>query len=75
MPADSPVLIVGGTVRALITDRQLHLPERRHSVQDLPPPERGVGGGFASLRRDGYRLDLGLRLLELGYDDPSDAAP
>ena len=32
-------------------------------------PERGVGGGFLPMRRDGLRLELGVRLLELGYED------
>lgn len=36
-------------------------------------PEKGIGRGFAPMPRDGRTLQLGVRLLELGYED--DAAP
>jgi hypothetical protein len=36
-------------------------------------PARGIGRGFAPMPRDGRTLQLGVRLLELGYED--DGAP
>jgi hypothetical protein len=35
----------------------------------LLAPERGLGGGFASIPREGRLLELGVRLLELSYED------
>jgi hypothetical protein len=38
-------------------------------------PERGVGGGFASISREGRLLELGVRLLELAYEDTEETPP
>jgi phytoene dehydrogenase-like protein len=71
MVAEAPVVVLGGTVAALVTADLL---ARAGTRVELLLPARGMGGGFASLRRDAYRLDLGLRLLELGYDDAPSGA-
>ena len=50
------------------------LGERGHSVR-LLLPDRGIGGGFAALRHEGRALELGVRLLELRYEDEPDRPP
>ncbi len=65
-----PRVVVGGTPAALATVDAL-------GAAGVPvrwlAPERGVGRGFAPIPREGRTLQLGVRLLELGYED--DAAP
>ncbi|HYF25994.1 MAG TPA: NAD(P)-binding protein [Baekduia sp.] len=65
-----PVLIVGGQIAGLVAADAL---TRAGRDVRLVLPERGVGGGFLPLERDGRRLELGVRVLELGYED--DGAP
>ncbi|WP_372791882.1 NAD(P)-binding protein [Paraconexibacter sp.] len=65
-----PVTVVGGQVAGLVAADAL---ARAGREVHLVLPTRGVGGGFLPLRRDGRRLELGVRLLELGYED--DHAP
>jgi hypothetical protein len=69
-PDRMPRVVVGGTPAALVTADAL-------GAADVPVrlllPERGVGRGFAPLPHEGRALQLGVRLLELGYED--DAAP
>lgn len=63
-------VVVGGTPAALVTADALGaagVPVR------LLLPARGVGRGFAALPHDGRMLQLGVRLLELSYED--DAVP
>jgi len=68
-----PVVVVGGSVAALAAAAALG--ERGRAVR-LLLPERGIGGGFAALRHDGRTLDLGVRVLELGYEDePAEVPP
>ncbi|UGS33766.1 hypothetical protein DSM104329_00131 [Capillimicrobium parvum] len=50
------------------------LGERGERVR-LLLPGRGVGGGFAALRRDGRTLELGVRLLELSYEGDAALVP
>ena len=38
-------------------------------------PRKGVGGGFTSVARGGYRLELGMRVLELRYEGTATAPP
>jgi hypothetical protein len=68
MPAER--VVVGGSVAALVAAEAL---AARGARVRLLLPEHGVGGGFAALRRDGHTLELGVRLLELSYED--DGAP
>jgi hypothetical protein len=71
--ADAPVICVGGSIATLVAADALR---RAGREVDLLLPSRGVGGSFAAPERDGIRLDLGVRLLELGYDDdPTVAMP
>jgi hypothetical protein len=60
-----PVVVTGGSIAALACADTLAGAGRR--VEALIP-ERGVGGGFAAMRRDGRGLELGVRLLELRYE-------
>jgi hypothetical protein len=66
-----PHLVVGGSIAALVAADALGRAGR--SVR-LVLPAKGVGGGFRAMRRDGRRLELGVRVLELGYEDDA-AAP
>lgn len=50
------------------------LGERGRRVR-LLLPERGIGGGFATLRHAGRALELGVRLLELRYEDEPERPP
>ncbi|HZV75512.1 MAG TPA: hypothetical protein VFF79_17515 [Conexibacter sp.] len=67
-----PRVVVGGTPAALVTVDAL-------GAADVPvrwlAPERGVGRGFAPIPRDGRTLQLGVRLLELGYEDDRTPPP
>ena len=68
----APVTVVGGSVAALVAADAL---ARRGVPVDLFLPERGVGGGFLPFERDGRRLDLGPRVLELSYDGEPRPSP
>lgn len=61
-----PRVVVGGTPAALTAVDAL-------GMAGVPvrwlAPERGIGRGFAPMPRDGRTLQLGVRLLELGYED------
>ena len=61
-----PVIVVGGSVAALTAADALGA---AGVAVELFLPERGIGGGFLPLDRDGRRLDLGPRVIELRYDD------
>lgn len=65
-------VIVGGSIAALVTADALGA--CGHPVR-LMLPERGVGGGFATVRHDGRTLELGARLLELGFEGADTAPP
>lgn len=65
-----PIVVVGGSVAALAAADAL---AGRGRPVDLFLPERGIGGGFLPLERDGRRLDLGPRVIELRYDDAEPA--
>ncbi|MDX8152817.1 class I SAM-dependent methyltransferase [Patulibacter brassicae] len=65
--------IVGGTLAALVAADAAA--SRGESVR-LLLPRQGVGGGFAPIRRDGHVLELGVRLLELGFEGaPAEPPP
>ncbi len=67
-----PVTVVGGQIGGLVAADAL---ARAGRQVRLLLPERGVGGGFLPVLRDGRRLELGVRMLELGYeDDPTPPA-
>jgi len=72
LPRLRTVTVLGGTVAGLVTADALARAGRR---VELHLPARGVGGGFMALRRDGRRLELGVRLLELGYEDDPASVP
>ena len=73
MSATAPQVVVGGSIASLVAADQL---ARQGRAVELHLPERGVGGGFAPLRVDGRRLELGARLIELSYgDEPTEAPP
>lgn len=65
-------VVVGGSIAALVAADALARAGRRVR---LLLPERGVGAGFAPLRVDGCVLELGVRLLELGYEDDDAPVP
>lgn len=65
-------VVWGGSVAALVAADALA--ERGAAVR-LLLPARGVGGGFAAIRRDGRVLELGVRALELGYEGVGDPPP
>lgn len=65
-------VIVGGSVAALVAADALGAQGR---PVRLLLPTHGVGGGFAPLRRDGRVLELGVRLLELGFEDQGTPPP
>ncbi len=64
--------VVGGSVAGLVAADALARAGRRVT---LHLPRKGVGGGFTALHRDGRRLELGVRLLELGYEDDPAIVP
>jgi hypothetical protein len=57
-------VVVGGSLAALAAADAL---AARRPVR-LLLPRRGVGGGFLPLEREGRRLELGMRALELRYE-------
>jgi hypothetical protein len=67
-----PRVVVGGTPAALVCADAL-------GAAGVPvrwlAPERGIGRGFAPIPRDGRTLQLGVRLLELGYEDDPTPPP
>ena len=65
-------VVVGGSIAALVTADEL---AARGADVRLLLPERGVGGGFAAIHRDGRSLELGVRLLELSYEDMAASTP
>ena len=65
-------VVVGGSLAALVAADSVARAGRRVR---LLLPERGVGGGFAALRVDGCVLELGVRLLELGYENDDAPVP
>jgi phytoene dehydrogenase-like protein len=58
-------LVVGGSIAALVAADAL---ASAGEPVRLLVGERGLGGGFAPIRRDGRLLELGVRLLELAYE-------
>lgn len=67
-----PLHVVGGTVAALVCADEA---ARRGREVVLSIPAGRVGGGFLPIQREGRRLDLGPRIIELGYDAPAGAPP
>jgi hypothetical protein len=65
-------VVVGGSMAALVAADAL---SARGEPVRLLLPERGVGGGFASIPREGRLLELGVRLLELAYEDAEETPP
>jgi hypothetical protein len=65
-------VVVGGSIAALVAADALTA--QGESVR-LLAPERGVGGGFAPIRREGRVLELGVRLLELTYEGVGHTPP
>lgn len=65
-------VVVGGSFAALVAADAL---SGRGERVRLLLPERGVGGGFAPIRRDGRVLELGVRLLELAYEGVGSTPP
>jgi hypothetical protein len=65
-------VVVGGSIAALVAADALAAVGE--DVR-LLLPERGVGGGFAPIRRDGRELELGVRLLELSYEQTAAEVP
>lgn len=65
-------VIVGGSVAALVAADALGAEGR---PVRLLLPARGVGGGFAPIRRHGRTLELGVRLLELGFEGVGEPPP
>jgi hypothetical protein len=70
MPAEQ--VVVGATMAALVAADAIAAAGR---PVRLLVPERGVGGGFAALRRDGRTIELGVRLLELDFEDTEPVSP
>jgi hypothetical protein len=70
MPAEQ--IVVGGTMAALVAADAIAAQGR---PVRLLLPERGVGGGFAAMRREGRTLELGVRLLELDFEDTEAVSP
>src|SRR4051812_10230589 len=72
MSADSRV-IVGGTPAALVTADALG---RAGVPVRLLLPEKGVGRGLAPIpASSGHKLQLGVRVLELAYEDDGAVPP
>jgi NAD(P)-binding Rossmann-like domain len=70
--AEPERIVVGGSIASLVAADEL---SGRGQRVRLLAPERGLGGGFASIRRDGRVLELGVRFLELAYEGVDDAPP
>lgn len=64
--------VVGGSIAALVAADAAARAGRR---VDLLLPQRGLGGGFCPIVRDGRRLDMGVRLLELDREDAGTPPP
>jgi hypothetical protein len=64
--------VVGGSVAALVA---ADAASRRGREVLLLVPGGRMGGGFLPLQRDGRSLDLGPRIIELGYDGPIPVPP
>lgn len=64
--------VLGGTIAALAAADALAAGGR---PVRLLLPRRGVGGGFAPVERDGHRLELGMRVLELRYEGTTTPPP
>src|SRR3954447_5929669 len=72
MSADSRV-VVGGTPAALVTADALG---RAGVPVRLLLPEKGIGRGFAPMpTSSGHKLQLGVRVLELAYEDDRAVPP
>lgn len=65
-------VVVGGSLAGLVAADALGAQGR--PVQ-LLLPARGVGGGFAAIRDGDRVLELGVRLLELGFEGAGDPPP
>ncbi|MPQ98611.1 hypothetical protein GB931_11910 [Modestobacter sp. I12A-02628] len=65
-------VVVGGTVAALVAADALAATGR---PVRLSLPRKGVGGGFMPVERDGHVLELGMRVLELGYEGVGASPP
>lgn len=68
-----PVRIAGGAIAGLVAADAIARGGR--DVVLTLGPDGKVGGGFLPMRRDGLRLELGVRLLELGYEDDGTPPP
>lgn len=68
----TPTVVAGGCVAALVAADALG---RKGRPVELLLPARGVGGGFAPMRRGGHELELGVRLLELDYEGVGEPPP
>ena len=69
---DAAVVVVGGTLSALVTADAL---AREGRPVLLLLPKRGVGGGFMPVEREGRRLERGMRVLELHYEGLGEPPP
>ena len=69
---DAAVVVVGGTLSALVTADAL---AREGRPVLLLLPARGVGGGFMPVEREGRRLERGMRVLELHYEGLGEPPP
>jgi hypothetical protein len=65
-------IVVGGSIAALVAADAL---SSAGEPVRLLLPKRGVGGGFAAIRREGRSLELGVRLLELAYEGVQETPP
>ena len=68
----APQVVVGGSIAALVAADSLAGAGR---PVRLLLPRRGVGSGFRPLERDGRRLELGMRALELRYEGVAESPP
>lgn len=62
----SPIDVVGTAIASLVAVDALA--SAGHNVRWIRPPGP-LNGGFQPLQRDGRRLELGMRLIELSYDE------
>src|SRR3954470_1326812 len=71
--SDSPRVVVGGTPAALVAADALG---RAGVPVRLRVPEKGVGRGFPPMpTSSGHKLQLGVRVLELAYEDDGSVPP
>ncbi|MEI2702413.1 MAG: hypothetical protein V9E83_08445 [Baekduia sp.] len=68
---DTEQVVIGGTIAALVTADAI---ARSGRPVHLYLPER-VGGGFAAIHKDGRTLELGVRALELRFENPVPPPP